>query len=64
MELRTYTRIHAVFPTYCTEFAKELQQKAYCSPLWEWWSRDDGRIVNRTILSRSWTVTLPESIDG
>jgi len=64
MELRTYTRIHAVFPTYCTEFAKELQQKAYLDYAWQWWLRDDGRIVNRTILSRSWKATLPESIEG
>jgi len=37
MELRTYTRIHAVFPTYCTEFAKEIQQKAFLSCDWSWW---------------------------
>lgn len=64
MNLRTYTRIHAVFPTYCTEFAKELTKLAYSDYKWNWWSRDDGRIVNRTILSRSWQVTLPESKEG
>lgn len=64
MELRTYTRIHAVFPTYCTEFAQELTKQAYTSPLWEWWSRDDGRIVNRTFLTRSWKIVARESDEG
>ena len=64
MELRTYTRIHAVFPTYCTEFAKELTKQAYTSNSWEWWSRDDGRIVNRTFLTRSWKLTARETDEG
>ena len=64
MELRTYTRIHAPFPTYCAEFAKELTKLAYSSCSWEWWSRDDGRIVNRELLSKSWTVTALESKEG
>jgi hypothetical protein len=64
MELRTYTRIHAIFPTYCTEFAKELQQKAYTSPVWQWWSRDDDKIVNRTMLTRAWTIKAIETQEG
>ena len=64
MELRTYTRIYAMFPSYCTEFAKELTKQSYCSPQWEWWVRDDGRIVNRTFLSRAWKLTARESDEG
>ena len=64
MELRTYTRIYAPIPTYCTEFAKELTKLAYSSSSWQWWSRDDGRIVNREILTRKWTVQALESKEG
>lgn len=64
MELRTYTRIYAPIPTYCTEFAKELTKLAYTDYKWGWWLRDDGRIVNRTILSRSWTVQALETQEG
>jgi hypothetical protein len=64
MNLRTYTRIHAPFPTYCAEFAKELTKLAYSSPQWNWWSRDDGKIVNRELLTRSWTVRAIETQEG
>jgi hypothetical protein len=64
MELRTYTRIHAVFPTYCTEFAQELTKQAYTSPNWGWWVRDDGRIVNRQFLTKSWKIVARESDEG
>ena len=64
MNLRTYTRIHAPFPTYCAEFAKELTKLSHLSCNWQWWARDDGKIVNREILSRSWQVTLPETQEG
>ena len=64
MNLRTYTRIHAPFPTYCAEFAKELTKLSYTSCEWQWWSRDDGRIVNKTILTRSWTVRAIETQEG
>jgi hypothetical protein len=64
MELRTYTRIHAPFPTYCAEFAKELTKLAYSDYKWSWWARDDGRIVNRELLSKGWVVTARETDEG
>jgi len=64
MELRTYTRIYAPIPTYCTEFAKELTKQAMTSPTWQWWCRDDGRIINRTFLTRAWKLVARESDEG
>jgi hypothetical protein len=62
-KLRTYTRVHVPFVASPIT-GPELTERALTSSNWCWWARDDGRIVTREFLTKSWTVLAIENEEG
>jgi hypothetical protein len=60
--LREYTRIYSPFSLYSLGVEAELRTRHSCD--WNYWLRDDGRIVAREFLSRAWIIHAKESKEG